>query len=75
MKAQQQMGTPLNVSRSQRRRRSSLMSKQEITTDFLANYSYEMRTEIGEPEDLEFAFDPEKQRLDSALAPLEVPKH
>jgi len=66
-KAQQQLRAPLNTPRSQRRRRSSLMSKQEITTDFLANYSYEIRTEIGEPGGLAFAFDP-------ALAPLKAQK-
>ncbi|RPB22788.1 hypothetical protein L211DRAFT_868988 [Terfezia boudieri ATCC MYA-4762] len=52
-KAQQQLGTPPNVPRSHRR--SSLMSRKELTTDFLANYCYEMRTEIGEPESLGFS--------------------
>lgn len=61
-KAQQQLGTPPNVPRTHTRRRSSLMSRWELTTDFLANYCYEMRTEIGEPESLGIAFDPERKR-------------
>ena len=71
-KAQQQPGTPPNVPRSHKRRKSSLMSRQELTTDFLANYCYEMRTEIGEPESLGIAFDPERKR---GPAPLDTPKH
>jgi len=75
-KAQQQLGTPPPPPDAPRRpRRSSLMSRQELTTDFLANYCYEMRTEIGEPESLGFVFDKERQRPDPALAPFEAPKH
>lgn len=49
-KAQQKIGNPSSGSTTeQRRRRSSLMSKQEMSSDFLSNYSYEMRSEIGEP--------------------------
>lgn len=61
-KAQQQLGTPPSIPGSNdRRRRSSLMSGRDFTNDFLSNYSYEIRSENGEPDGLERNFDSDRR--------------
>ena len=43
-----------NTTSMQRRQyRGNLMSPREMTTDFLENYSFEIKTENGEPEGLD----------------------
>jgi len=64
-KAQQQLGTPPSIPRSSdRRRRSSLMSGKDLTNDFLSNYSYEIKSENGEPDGLERNFDSDRRITD-----------